>query len=178
MANAMIENVFKGDWNWIRPLEGMRQMRKLAQRISRKQEGKLTFDANDIAHTVDIVRLSSKTVQKCMSGGMRETSLIRRAVKSREKMQEAAKLELYMGNVKRYCELMFAAGEFDLAIAAAPAVSVRFWSEMVKNRAKLYDDANDIANCYLVNSQVDEAVSVLLNSGMGDKAFLCAAARS
>jgi hypothetical protein len=166
----------RGQVAWIRPLEGYLELMKLAHRARKKEGEKLVFEADDIVHTNDIARITARTVRDSLSSSGNETRLIKRAIKNKEKMIAAAKLELYMGNVKRYCELMFASGEYDRAVAAAPAVSYGFWSEMVKQRAKLRDNPNDVANCMLTTGQVDAAIDLLLGSGSTDSAFLVAAA--
>ena len=175
-TKKMMKNIINESYHWLRPLEGFTQLLKLARRISRKPGDKIQFDRNDIPHMNDVVRLASKAVKKATSEPMRETRMIQRAIKSKERMVKAAKLELYMGNIKHYCELMFAIGEFDLAVAAAPGVSYEFWSEMMKNRAKICDAPSDTANCMLVNGNVEQAIQVLLDSDLTDKAFLIAAA--
>ena len=91
-------------------------------------------------------------------------------------MIQSAKQELFMGNTKHYCELMFASGNFDLAVAASPAVSVNFWIEMMKNRAKLFDKNNDAANCLLAIGNVDGAIENLNDDKDFNSAFLISAA--
>jgi WD40 repeat protein len=173
----LISHILATEITWIKPLEGNQQLLKLARRICKKPGDKIVFDLSDIPHVNDVVRLASQVVHDSLSGSSAETRLIKRAIRNKGRMIQAAKLELCMGNVKHYCELMFAAGEHDRAVACAPAVSYGFWSEMVKNRAKLYESPDDIAREYLFIGAVDDALSLLLKSDMTDKAFLLAAAQ-
>ncbi|OHS97246.1 hypothetical protein TRFO_09489 [Tritrichomonas foetus] len=175
-TKTFLTRLLNCDYGWIRPLEGNLQLLKLAKRCM-KLDDKLKFNQSDVPHINDILRLTKKTVQRSMSGSLHETRLIKRALKNKERMVQSAKLELFMGNAKHYSELMFTTGEFDLAVAAAPAVSVRFWSEMMKNRAKLFENQNDIANYQLLIGDVNGAIDTLVNANETDKAFLVAAAQ-
>lgn len=172
-----IENIIKGKFDWVRPIEGHHQLIKLARRCLKLDE-KFTIRSDDINHINDILRITKKTVHKSMSGSIRETSLIRRALKNKERMIHCAKQDLFMGDAKSYCELMFASGNFDLAVAAAPAVSVKFWMEMMKNRAKLFDSKNDFANCMLAIGDVDTAIESLNTTSEYNSAFLISAAQT
>ncbi|EAY14520.1 hypothetical protein TVAG_388520 [Trichomonas vaginalis G3] len=122
---------------WITPMRGVQQTIKLAHRIAKDQ--KISFKIDDPQHINDLVRMSSKHVEKMLKT-KDNVSLIRRAVISKEKQIEAAKQELRAGNIRSYCELMMQAGEKEKAIAAAPAVSAEFWQEMIE---KAMEDISD-----------------------------------
>jgi WD40 repeat protein len=175
--SSMVTHILQCEAIWIRPLEGNQQLVKLARRVCKKTGEKIVFESSDITHVNDIVRLTSKFVRNSLSGSSGETRLIKRAIRSKGKMIQAARQELRMGNVKRYCELMFAGGEYEAAVAAAPAVSHAFWREMVKNRAKLADTPDDAARAMVLAGALDDAIAVLLGADMDEKAFLLAAAR-
>lgn len=174
-THTAFENIMQRKFEWLRPLEGFSQLLKLARRISKKPGETIVFDRHDIPHINDVVRLASKAVEKATDQSM-PGRVIQMAIKSKDRMMKAAKLELYMGNLKHYCELLFAMGEFDQAVAAAPGVSHKFWSQLMKKRAKLFDRPTDKANCLLVNGQAEKAIDVLLESDHTEKAFLIAAA--
>ena len=160
---------------WLKPLEGLKQIVKLTKRCVKAE--KLNFSTTDVVHINDILKITSKSIAHSMSGALRETRLIKRAIKSKERMVQNAKLELFMGNPKKYCEYMFTAGDFDLAVAASPAVSVTFWVEMMKNRMKLLEDEDQIADYNLAIGNSDKAIDELMKAKMADKAFLIAAAK-
>ena len=175
--SQVIDNILAGEWKWIKPYEGTPQLLKLARRAAKLPGDKIDFTPSDVPHINDVGRLAEKVVKKSLATGTQETRIIKKAAKSKDRIIKAAKLELYMGNVKHYCELMFSTGEYDAAVAAAPAVSYDFWKEMMKNRAKVSQTANDTANYDLTIGMVDEAINVLLESDLTDKAFLIAAAQ-
>jgi hypothetical protein len=43
---------------------------------------------------------------------------------------------LHLGNVEKYCEILVELGQWERAIAAAPAVSVPFWAALSKRYAE------------------------------------------
>lgn len=176
-TKTVLTNAINQQLDWIRPLEGYGQLLKLLKRCI-KAEDKIKFSQCDIPHINDIIRLTKKTVKRTIANTAHETRLIKRALKSKEKLIQSARLELYSGNAKHYCEMMFATGEFDLAVAAAPAVSVNFWIEMMKNRAKLFDDENQVANYQLLIGDAYGAMKTLVQSNDSDKAFLVSAAQN
>lgn len=174
----MVEKILAGDWKWVKPYEGVAQLIKLARRAAKLPGDKIDFSPADVPHINDVGRLAEKVVKKSLATATsRDTGAMKVAMRSKDRIIKAAKLELYMGNVKHYCELMFSIGEYDTALAAAPAVSYDFWKEMVKNRAKICNSPNDAANYDLAIGMVDEAINVLLESQLTDKAFLIAAAQ-
>lgn len=177
-VKQFLTNIIDMKPDWARQLEGSVQLFKLAKRCL-KTGDKMKFNTNDAVHINDILRLTKKTVQKTMSSSMHETSLIRQAVKNKKRLIEAAKLELFMGNPKHYCEMIFASGDFDLAVSAAPAVSVNFWIEMMKNRAKLYDDGDEEkARIKLLIGDIEGAVDTLIEQNRSTDAFLIHAAKN
>ena len=176
ITKTFLHHILKSEIDWIRPLEGFQQLLKLAKRCMKIGDDKIKFSQSDVPHINDIVRLTKKIVKRSMSGALKETRLIKRALKSKERMTNSAKLELFMGNPKHFCELMFTTGDFDMAVAASPAVSVNFWREMMKNRAKLFENENDIANYQLIIGDVDGAIETLIKADEINKAFLVSAA--
>jgi hypothetical protein len=74
---------------------------------------------------------------------------LRRAKKSRQTAVEAAGLALKSGDIRRYCELLFIAGEYDLALGAA-AVSYAFWQNLVLARAEIEAGAEERAELMLI----------------------------
>lgn len=83
-----------------------------------------------------------------------------------------------LGNVERYCEIMRDLGEWERAIALAPAVSHELWAKLVKeyaaeklskNAARLADllpwyiainQPETLVNLYLNNEQYEDAVTL------------------
>ena len=58
-----------------------------------------------------------------------------RGVKREDALREAAALHLRAGDMAAYCDAMASVGEWDLATAVAPAVSLDFWAALVQRRA-------------------------------------------
>jgi len=85
-----------------------------------------------------------------------------------------AKRALHAGDVRRYCKLMLDAGEYDLAVAAASALSHAFWVEMTERRACAPSD--DTAKTHLLIGLVNEVIYVLIESWDADGAHLVATA--
>ena len=50
--------------------------------------------------------------------------------KKEDRLQEAAKRFLRVGDFRNYCEAMFELGEYQKAIGFAPAVSIEYWQEL------------------------------------------------
>ena len=162
----------------LRPLIGQKDLVKLAKRVSRSAEEKLTFAANDIIHINDVVRINDKLVRKMTSTSPTEGSRIKQAIKQKERYLQAAELMLKMGNIKKYCEFMFNAGEHMKAVAAAPGVSVKFWKAMVEACAEVSEDQNQQVALNLAIGETGKAINILKENEKADDALLvtCAAA--
>ena len=58
------------------------------------------------------------------------------ASKSKEDLlREAAHLEISLGNIQHYCEILIQLGEWDKALATAPGVSMNYWKTLTQKRA-------------------------------------------
>ena len=94
-------------------------------------------------------------------------------------LRAAASARLKLGDVRGYCELSRDVGNWDAALAAAPAVSLAFWAELAASRADALakdDDGNldDVVHLRLAAGRVDAAVEALQGAGRDDDAFLVA----
>ena len=142
--------------SWLTPMKSTHQLLNMVHRL--KKDKKVTVKKGDIQHYNDLIRLNDKYVSKLLKSKGTSPSIIKQAIVSREKTKEAARMELQAGNIKKYCELMFVAGEREKALAAAPAVSVDFWKQMVKNMIKVSDDENEKVTYSLAIGNVDAAI--------------------
>ena len=52
--------------------------------------------------------------------------------KKEDRMKEAAKLMLKSGNFKEYCEIQMQLGNYEMAIAVAPKISLKYWQTCIK----------------------------------------------
>jgi WD40 repeat protein len=83
-----------------------------------------------------------------------------------ERIQQAADIQLKLGNIKEYCELMVFIGRWERAISVAPAVSMHYWKTLCQKYAQvlcLKNDENAIP--YLIASNdPDKLVNFCANS--------------
>lgn len=155
-----ISKILEDSYEYITPLRGNDQLLNLAHRCNKSK--KLTFKRNDIHHANDTTRLNSKYVKKMLKSSQ-QTSIVKRAIQIKDKNIEAAKIELSLGNIKGYCELMFCAGEYAKATAAAPAVSYEFWREMCKAYSDILEDKDEIANVNIAMGDIENALEYIDN---------------
>jgi hypothetical protein len=87
----------------------------------------LVFKDSNLCHVNDAVRLTRKRVLRLTATLPSDQSVLKRSQKVKQTVIEAAGLALKSGDTKRYCELMFIAGEYNMALATAPSVSYAFW---------------------------------------------------
>lgn len=158
-----------------RPIEGFQELKSLLIRLdkdnanlndeieSESKNSSVSFKEGSIMHINDCIRIIKKRIRRMLSASPHETSMIKKAIKSRERMLNAARLSLLTGNRKKYCELLFAAGEYDKALAAAPSVSYEFWRNLMKERMKLYEETNDKVNCKIIIGEISESIKDMLN---------------
>ena len=78
-----------------------------------------------------------------------------------EQLKEAAKLYLKIGKVKSYCEIMCEVGEWDKAIALAPAVSMDYWKDLTARYAKslVESESEDVVPYYIAIGDVDKLLN-------------------
>lgn len=157
------------------PFLGASQLEKLLRRIT-KDGTKVTFNDNDLIHVNDVLRIEKKRVQRALHQIPRTSDQIMRGKGSRKRAMETAEAALFSGDPKKYCELMFLCGEYDMALAVAPCVSYQFWQSLTLARAKLLDDSPNIANYSLIAGLPRKAISEYIEFGSFDKALVVAAA--
>ncbi|KAA0157211.1 hypothetical protein FNF29_00563 [Cafeteria roenbergensis] len=79
----------------------------------------------------------------------------------------AARLFLRCGDVRRYCDVLAAAGRWDEALAAAPASGLAYWRELAAKRAAaLSEDGTDKAlPLFVATGDIDGASALLASRG-------------
>ena len=96
--------------------------------------------------------------------------------------RENASVRLRCGDARGYCEAMRLLGDWNAAIAAAPAVSLPYWASLAAQRADEIvrdgGDAEEQSRLLLVAGKPQEAAAALCAAGREDDAFVvaCAAA--
>ena len=141
--------------------EGSSALAKILHRL--KKDGvKVVFRSGDICHINDIVRVATNRVTKLTASVPNDQATLARAPAARRKLIEAADLCLNSGNVKRYCELLFVAGEYEKALAAAPGVSYAFWQNLMMMRSDMLKGSEQSAQLALVAGNTEAAVNKLI----------------
>ena len=94
--------------------------------------------------------------------------------------RERADARLRLGDVASYCEACVEMGDWDAAVAAAPAVSLAYWAELAARRAEAIaregGDAELASRMLLVAGRPAEAAAALAAAGREDDAFAVACA--
>jgi hypothetical protein len=57
--------------------------------------------------------------------------------KKEDRLHEAARLFLRSGNFRDYCEVQFELGEYNKAMAFAPAVGIEYWQELAERHTSI-----------------------------------------
>lgn len=164
------------------PYEGAAELAKLVHRITRDGV-KISFNDTDPVHVNDIVRLAEKRISKMTSALPHDQATLRRAQHAKQTAIAAADLCLKSGNIKRYCELMFIAGEYDAALAVAPGVSYKFWKNLMSIRAEMLDGSEASAELSLLAGDPETAIvkfdalkkfenSMMISAAMRNTTFL------
>ncbi|KAK3740724.1 hypothetical protein RRG08_048968 [Elysia crispata] len=84
-----------------------------------------------------------------------------------ERLRQAAKLYIQLGNVQRYCELMVELGEWVKALALAPSVSMDYWKNLNSRycAALMAEDDDDVVPYCVAAGAVDNLVTFLTSRG-------------
>lgn len=175
-TTKLINSVIKGEKLFLRPYDGANDLEKLSRRVARTAEGQLTFAPSDVIHINDVVRISSRLIKKLTTTSPTEGNRIKQAIKQRERLVQAANISLHCGDIKKYCELMFEAGERSKALMAAPAVSAEFWADMISKSAEMEENPKLKLAYLLASGKTHEAVNSLAESGDLQDAMLVSCA--
>jgi hypothetical protein len=66
--------------------------------------------------------------------------------------------------VKQYCELLLHCGEYDRALAAAPAVSFSFWQELMLTRSILLKNDDNVIDFEIIRGKSTNAIHLIMGS--------------
>ena len=91
-----------------------------------------------------------------------------------DRLREAAKIHLKTGNIQQYCEIMIQLGNWERAIAFAPAHSPDYWQELTDRYATHLQRAqNEDTGTFLISGKhVNEAIQFFLKRGEGEDALV------
>lgn len=154
---------------------GVSALEKLLHRVT-KDGTRLSFKDDDVIHIRDVLRIAKKRVQKLTQALPSEQSQIMRSKNARKTAMEAAELALKSGHPKKYCELMFICGEFDMALSVAPSVSYNFWQTLVSARAAMLKGSQEAADLLIIAGKPLDAINELISQDCYDAALLVASA--
>ena len=87
--------------------------------------------------------------------------------KKEDRLQEAAKQFLLAGEMREYCEIMFALGSYKKALAFAPSVSIEYWQELTERHTRVLEEEQSLEAplAAIVSSESDKAVRILRENG-------------
>jgi hypothetical protein len=157
------------------PFEGASSLTKLVHRLLRDGV-RCSFGDGDQCHVNDVVKVAQKRVAQITASVPRDSDTLSRAPTARRNLVDAADLSLKSGDVKRYCELLFIAGEHDRALSAAPAVSFNFWQGLMTMRSDMLKGSEMSAQFALIAGRPELAVERLAALREFDAAALVVAA--
>jgi WD40 repeat protein len=154
-----------------RPVSGAANFSRLADYLAHPDNPPM-FEMDDIYPFGLASEIAGEKVELMMKTYC-SANLMKRAIQKKKIVEEACRFALYGGNIQRYCELLFQYGDCDQAIAAAPAVSVDFWKELMRRKAEQQPD-NSVAPLLLIGDvspvieqllEIDPESAVIVASG-------------
>jgi len=97
--------------------------------------------------------------------------------KKEDRLQEAAKINMKLGNVQNYCELMIKVGKWERALAFSAGVSMEYWQNVAQRYAQFLsqNEKQDATLVYLAAGKVEKAIEFSLKRGDNSDALLIAA---
>ena len=100
--------------------------------------------------------------------------------KKEDRLQEAAKIHMKLGNVQNYCELMIKVGKWERALAFSAGVSMEYWQNVAQRYAQFLsqNEKQDATLVYLAAGRVEKAIEFSLKRGDNADALLVAASIS
>ncbi|MBN3284063.1 WDR17 protein, partial [Polyodon spathula] len=95
-----------------------------------------------------------------------------------ERLKEAAKIHLGLGQIQRHCELMVELGEWDKALSVAPGVSMKYWKKLMQRRADqlIQEENDDVIPYCIATGDVKKLVFFFTSRGQLKDALLVAQA--
>ncbi|OHT12484.1 hypothetical protein TRFO_17637 [Tritrichomonas foetus] len=142
--------------------EGCSELLKLLHRVLHDGT-RVTFFNNELCHANDVIRIAKKRVSKLTAALPKDQETLLRAKNAKRSLTEAADISLKTGDIKKACELLFLAGEYDKAISFAPAVSYKFWQNLVMMRGQMLRGTEGEPEHSVVADKPEIAIEQLLS---------------
>ncbi|KAH9519882.1 WD repeat-containing protein 17 [Bulinus truncatus] len=78
-----------------------------------------------------------------------------------ERLTDAANIQIKLGNIERYCEIMVELGKWERALAIAPSVSMDYWQKLNQRycKALIEDDSEDCVPFNVAAGNVQQLTS-------------------
>ncbi|CAG9324590.1 unnamed protein product [Blepharisma stoltei] len=100
--------------------------------------------------------------------------------KKEDRLIEAAKIHLKLGNLQKYCELMIKLGKWERALAFAPGFCMDYWQNVAQRYAQnlSVNEKEDASAVYLACGKVDKAIHFFQKRKDHSDALLVASSKS
>ncbi|XP_028932930.1 WD repeat-containing protein 17 isoform X1 [Ornithorhynchus anatinus] len=127
-----------------------------------------------IMHVKHLVRFRTSRAQELTTVKMSRFGGGIGAPSKEDRLKEAARIHLRLGQIQRYCELMVELGEWDRALSVAPGVSMKYWKKLMQRRAdQLIEEENDDVIPYCIaTGDVKRLVGFFTSRGQLKEALL------
>ena len=137
----------------------------------------IPVDIEHRPHIRDILQASERKTLEMTFNLNADGPILKQAIISKKRIVAAAHLEILSGRIEHGCDLLFAAGEHDKALAIAPAVSYEYWQQMMRDRAFICQTPAGRARSLFLCGDYDSATEVLAHAELFSSAFLIAATK-
>ena len=164
LITQQIEMILKDGRLVFSPLHGFKSLELLLDKISNPKDKEIR-QGDILVHINDRRQIETK-------------NMTQNSMQSRESLISDAEKALLLGQTKTYCEIMFSLGEYDKALASAPAVSFEFWKELGKKIADSAKTNSEKAHYQMVNGEMNEAAKTFSFMNDFQSAMMCVAAET
>ncbi|KAJ8028341.1 WD repeat-containing protein 17 [Holothuria leucospilota] len=153
------------------PPSGLRNLWELVSVLNGMDDAMLSETySKGIMHVKHLMKFKSSEAQQFEMAKVKKIG-----GKSREdRLREGANLQIKLGNIQRYCEIMVELEEWEKALSVAPAVSLKYWKQLSERYAKFLS-SQGFSECvphHLAIGNLKEIVDFFISHGQHDDAIL------
>nr|KAI8756432.1 WD repeat-containing protein 17-like [Biomphalaria glabrata] len=129
-----------------------------------------------IVHRQHLTQLKSSEAQQLEMIKMSKFGAGINAPSKEERLNEAANIQIKLGNVQRYCEIMVELGKWERALAVAPSVSMEYWHKLNQRycKALIAEDCEESLPFNVAAGNVKQLASYFTSRGQLADAVLIA----
>eukprot|EP00794_Sanderia_malayensis_P007200 gene7200-8006_t len=139
---------------------GLKNLWTLVAVLLEKDKQNLPRDYSlGIMHTRHAVKYKASEAQELETVRANNFAFSIGAPSKETKLLQAAEMQLKLGQLERYCEIMVELGEWDKALAVSPGVSMEYWKSLSKRRAALLmaeDNSNAVPH-FVATGDIEQA---------------------